>query len=660
LGINPDANIVTDLQQLHQGWTAAQKLIDRATSDHSKSRAVLEAAASQYHGDFLHDFALNDAPDFDVWVSTQRELWRQRTELVLDQLSLLQTDSGAYAEALATVQRWLELDPLREEAHRRVIRLHLAMGDRSAALRAYDACRAILAKELQAEPSPETVALAEQIRNAVLPQWSARTPARLQEADPERPLSSLDDAPLVGRAAEFARIIVAYHAARRGQSQVVVIEGEPGLGKTRLATEALSWTAAQGADVLQGRAFEAGGRLPYGPLVEALRPRVERERAPDDLLPDVWLIELSRLLPELRDRYPDLPLPTGDDATVKIRLFEAIVRLIVALAEHAPVVLFVDDIQWADSATLDVLLYAVRRWSELGASVLLVVTMRPEATAPESGLTAWLKGIAGDATLTRLRLEPLAQTDALQFVQALAAIDEGAGVPSDTVQQFSTWLFTETGGQPLFVIETMKMVLERGPSAAHRRADGSWAIDMAAALRETSMLRATVAPGVRDVIQARLAQASPATRTLLNAAAVLGSAFTFAQLCMVSGVDEDSALEALEEALAKRLVRQLEPAHSPNRAERYTFSHDNIRTVVYGQLSTIRQQILHRRAYELLAASAAPAAQLAHHALAARLSEPALHASIAAGNAAMAVFAVRDALPHYQPRGHCMVNERHR
>ncbi len=221
------------------------------------------------------------------------------------------------------------------------MRVHLALGDGTVALQVYATCRAHLVEELQVEPSADTIALAEHIRTT-----SARRPgscsARPTSAENQPPGDLI--APLVGRASAFTQLVGCYQQARLGQPQTVLLVGEAGIGKTRLANEFVAWAQAQGAEALSGHAFELGGRLPYQPLVEALRPRFEEENAPEDLLDDLWLSVLSRLLPELRVRYPDLPAPTQDELAARLRSFEAVARFLDALAKRTPLVLLLDDL----------------------------------------------------------------------------------------------------------------------------------------------------------------------------------------------------------------------------------------------------------------------------------------------------------------------------
>src|SRR6266568_1513836 len=151
-------------------------------------------------------------------------------------LSHLQFEAGELEAAIETVNRWLVLSPLQEDAYRRLMRLHFAAGDRVAALHAYDTCRAMLATGMQTEPTPETVALASRMR-AVAPPRRKEAPTRAAALSP----AMLLDGPLLGRTAELSTLIKLYHVAQRGQTQVVLLEGEVGIGKTRLATEFLAW-----------------------------------------------------------------------------------------------------------------------------------------------------------------------------------------------------------------------------------------------------------------------------------------------------------------------------------------------------------------------------------------------------------------------------------
>jgi len=622
LSFDPEAEVICDWQTI----TSAVRTEDVA---------VLQQAVGLYRGDFLEGFSLPDAPGFDDWATLQREHWHNQMSEILARLSQLQANQGQVKAGLATATRWTALDPLNESAHRRLIELHLMAGDRTAALQAYEACRAELATELAAEPSPETEALAERIRDF-----------RFQADNPKSEIRNLkfSELPFVGRSVKHLQLVTGFHAARQGQTQIVLIEGEPGIGKTRLATEFLAWAAVQGADVCQGRAFEAGGRLPYQPLLEALRRRVEQENAPDDLLSDVWLAELSRLLPEVRDRYPDLPVPAEDETEGRTRLLEAVARLGQALAEQRqPLVIFIDDIQWTDVASLDMLHYCSRSWAESGCSVLLLFTLRSEAVATDVSLSQWLTNLGRDIPSHQLALEPLTVNDIRQMI--LSLVDQVDPAALDVAQRFSDWLFALTEGHPFFISETFKDLINQ--DILHIRLNQEGIRNMDIATIETWLVAQssdfTMPAEVRQLILTRLKRLSSDASGLLTAAAIIGRDCSYARLCQVAEVDEGAGLSSLDELLNSQILIETEHIGRP-----YTIVHDKIRDVVYAEAGAARRRVFHRRAFEALGPIAAPAAELAYHALAAQLTEPAFHYSLAAGDDALALFAVHDAISHYE------------
>jgi DNA-binding SARP family transcriptional activator len=459
-------------------------------------RGQLASAIALYRGNFLEGFSLNAAPEFDDWTGQQRETWHQRLNTLFDRLTQLQFEGGEAASGIETATHWLARDPLNETAYRRVMRLHMAAGNRPAALRAYENCRAVLQRELNADPSPETEALAERIQ--------AQTLEVEAELEPEHPLAI--EVPLVGRLNEHTALASAYCAARRGASHVVTIVGEPGIGKTRLAKEFIGWAAAQGADVLQGQAFETGGPLLFHPIVQALRARLAREPEVTSLLDSVWLNELTRLLPELRAQLRahvggSTPPSAADEGEARLRLFEAIAQLIQSLARRAPLVLFVDDLHWADAASRDLVHYLSRRCAETNAPVLLIVTLRSEELS--GALQEWLLTIERAWPSRRVALSPLTLEDTRQIAGAFLARQEPWSIPE--LDAFAQRLFTETAGQPLFVVEALRAWLDEGG-------------------REVAALPlalGALAPGIQALIQARISRLSALGRTLLAAAAVL-------------------------------------------------------------------------------------------------------------------------------------------
>jgi DNA-binding SARP family transcriptional activator len=655
LGLDLTSALELDLHILLEAWTSARASTHTSLTmpeeAHRTLLAQLKRAASLPRGEFLEGFSLRDAPAFDDWMRFQRDYWHLRTSEVFDRLSQLHFEAGELEAALETVNRWLVLAPLHEDAYRRLMRLHFAAGDRAAALHAYDTCRARLSTGMQTEPTPETVALASRMR-AVAP------PRRKEARLPALALSPamLLDGPLLGRTAEVSTLIKLYHVAQRGQTQVALLEGEMGIGKTRLATEFLAWAEMEGADVLQGQAFETGGQLPYRPVIEALRPRIERENAPDDLLSDTWLAELARLLPELCDRYPDLPAPTGDKSVARNRLFEAVARLGQALAARAPLVLFIDDVQWADATSLDVVHYLARRFAESETPALLLLTLRMGERDLLPGLAEWRPAMERAVPLTHLPLGPLTAEDILRLLQVVSGKGErrAAGL-----ERFGQWLCAETEGQPFYLMETLKFLLERGVLASHATEDGGWTIDFTAAMEHETVVRGFFPPSVREVIVARLDRLTPNASALLVAGAVLDQGITFERLCQVADLAEQDGLPALDEALHSHLLQEAEREGGRMADGRYMFAHAKIRAVVYAEAGEARRSIFHRRALNVLQAAAAPAAVLAYHALAAGLAEPAFRFSLAAGDEAMRVVAVRDAITFYEQARHLLTEQLH-
>jgi tetratricopeptide (TPR) repeat protein len=508
----------------------------------------------------------------------------------------------------------------------------------------------MLAAEFGAKPTPEIEALAARIR--------ASAPPRRPRERVALALTPLDIS-FVGRTEEFKRLMTAYHMARSGQTQVVILMGEAGIGKTRLAVEFLQWATARGADILQGRAFETGGELPYQPLAQLLRQYLDQEMDPAELLSETWLAELSRLLPELRDRCPGLPPPQPDETAARGRLLEAITRLGQALAGRAPLLLFIDDIQWADAASLDALLYAVSRWTEHNSPVLVLLCVRDTTLVTKTEVQQWLARLKAKLAVTQIALAPLTREDILTLVTSLEAGHERVGqttrkageevspeTPSSApkFKDFAQALFTETGGQPLYLVETLKALLEQKVLIPYHTAQSVQQLKWSTLAGEASgrfPLPRIIPTGIREAILDRLSRLTLAAATMLTAAAILGQAVSFKQLAEMSGIDEMTGLDALEELVAKRLLLDTNQADRP-----YLMAHDKIRDVVYAETSAARKQVLHRRAVATLQGT--EPARLAYHALAAGMAEEAFHYSLAAGDAALHLFAAREAVAHYE------------
>jgi predicted ATPase len=404
------------------------------------------------------------------------------------------------------------------------------------------------------------------------------------------------------------------------------------------------WATTQGADLLVGRSFQTSSGLSYQPIIHLLRQRIERENAPEDLLSDLWLAQLTRLLPELRDRYPDLPTPTIEENSARQHLFEAVTRLIQALAARKPLLLFIDDWHWADSGSLDLLHYAAGRWSEANLPILIVLTLRQEELSQSPDLQSWLGQINHATNCTLLQMGELSQQETTQLIEQLLP-SKTDGVDEAT-QRFSDWLFAETDGQPLFLTETLKALVD-DVLVQPADNDPSWRVDWSKF--DAHSTDGTVLHGIQQIVQGWLARISPQAKGLLTAVSVLAQNATFDHLCHIAGLDEMDALNALDGLLAKQLLQEaVTSSLLLNPDPIYSFTHQKVSDVVYAEAGTARRRLLHRRAFNRLQHAATPAANLAHHALNAGLLAESVHHSLIAGNEAMDLFAVQVAIPHYQ------------
>src|SRR5258706_5146850 len=239
LGFDQGSPLVLDLRLVEAASKQVGRGIEPLAGQAREARlSQLEQATRLACGPFLAGFRLRDAQFSDDWTRQQREYWHLRVHQLFDALSRLYERAGDAERASETVSRWLGFDPLHEEGYRRLMRLRFSQGDRAGTLRTYATCRAVLADELQVEPGPETRALAKRLRHTAPLRQSPSRPSHLS---PGQPPAHLLDGPFLARTAEFGTLIECYQRVQAGRPHLVLLQGEAGIGKTRLASAFVGW-----------------------------------------------------------------------------------------------------------------------------------------------------------------------------------------------------------------------------------------------------------------------------------------------------------------------------------------------------------------------------------------------------------------------------------
>lgn len=638
-----------------------------------KTLLRLEQALAQVRGPFLADFTVSGAPAFEEWVREQSQIWQVRVQALFDVLSQHYTTRHAWERQRPLLMQWLSFDPLCEEAVLRLMQCEAAQGERVRALEAFEHYRRRLRTELHAQPGATLSALALQVRRGAAPSSIGSSGSRpshgsaQSQMSRERPSPAefLAHGPLVGRAAELGTFLERYVLAARHRPQAVVLHGEAGIGKSRLARECSWWAQGQGAEVLVGQAQEGAGSLPYHLLISLMRPRLEAENAPDDLVADVWLAELARLLPELRERYPDLVVPPADSALGQAHLFEAISRLLLAWARRAPLVLLVEDLHWADTGSLEALSYVAQTLGEQGVCILFLCTIRSDEGEHSQRLTSWLNHLERGLPVTTLSLHGLDEAEMRRFVHWANGSDDGLqrggrddgddeATRAEQMVALTHVLYARTQGHPFYLMETLLTLTEQGQIQVREQAPGRWHLQMDALLALTEQgMPLPVPRRVQTLVTTRWQRLHAWTHALLMAAAVLEREASFEELCQVGGLAVQDGMDALEEGVQAGMLR--ERSRAPHHT-RYTFAHDLLRLSVWTQIGEARRRMLHSKAFSVLQARHASASELSHHAQEAGLVEQAFRYCVQAGDEAMAVFALTDAQMHYQQA--CLLVER--
>ena len=588
---------------------------------------------------------MGDSPAYEAWQRAHGEHLEQQYLELLQRLGEHYERAGEYVQAQRCAQRQLDLDPLREEGQRRLMRALALGGDRNAALARYQALCATLAQELGVDPAPETTALYEQIRSGALaaPRRAPAEPSQGSLAQGDReiptaeavsPLITEPSPPLfVARQEELAQLESWLGETLRGQGRVGFVVGEPGSGKTMVVREFARRAMETHPDLVV-----AGGNCnayvgmgdPYLPFVETLRlltgdvegllaagalrrenARRLQEIAPetlrevlqqgaalvDVLLPGAALLERARALPDgsaWEARVQQL-LDHRTPAPTQAFLFDQATRLLQTLAARHPLLIVLDDLQWADSASISLLFHLGRRLA--GYRLLVLGAYRPEEVAGTRAeqphpLQAVLREFQRTWGRTHVDLD---QAGSKAFVAALLDSE-----PNRLGAEFREALRRHTGGHALFTVELLRGLQERG---GLRRDDAGYWVE------GPSLDWDKLPERVEAVIAERIERLPSQEQELLSVASVEGEEFHAEVAARVLGLHEAQALAALSGPLSRQ--HHLVAAHSLHRAgeqvfSRFRFQHHLFQRYLYQRLDPVQRAHLHgevAQALEALGAS---------------------------------------------------------
>jgi len=609
LPLREDYTFTLDVLEFEEALAQAKRAED--VQDMNTARQALERGLALYRGELLPNC-------YEEWILPERDRLRLLFVQVAGCLITLQEQERDYSTAIATAHKLLHHDPLQETTYRQLMHLYMLQENRATALRTYHTCVTTLERELGVEPDKVTQATYETIvQSHTLSETAARPPVYRDS-----------NVLLVGRKTEWQQLQQVWRNVVDGQLHIVMLTGEGGIGKTRLAEEMMTWVSRSGMATASTRCYSELARLAYSPVTMLLQ--ADAIQANISTLEPPILTEIARLLPELFVTHPTLSPPSAmTEGWQRQHFFEALTHIIRSISQ--PLLLLFDDLQWCDHETLQWLQYFVQ--SNHKSRMLLIGAIRAEEITPSHPLLPFLGAAQRNGIVTEMALDPLNESETTTLAEHVT------GQQLDQVM--SNVLYCETEGNPLFVVEM-----------ARANTLGQFAQPSTDTKASQSLLTrhaSTLPPAIQSVLAARLALLSPLAREVVEVAAVIGREFAFSLLAQASGQIEDVLVRGLDELWQRRIVRE----QGTGIAETYDFTHDKLREQVYISLSPAQRRRLHRRiamAFEELYASHldAVSGQIASHFERAGLAKQAILSYQRAGRVAMNIYAHAEALSMFE------------
>ena len=569
-----------------------------------QSTEALKTAVALHRGELAEGLTLPDASQFELWLLGERARFRRLYEKGLAELVTRFITAGQFQLALEHARQQVQSNPLAEEAQARLIWLYAQTGQRDVALRQFEQCRTLLQEELAVEPMPELLALQGDI---LAGRVGRAAPRPLTSKAPERATERKSETTVfVGRTDQLKQLHAAWQAVQEGKPAVVLVDAPAGGGKTRLVQE-FAYTHPQ-TRLLTGRGYESSRATPYQPWIQLLESHLAGlDETAVAALPPYQRSELARLLPVLALDHHTSPASGQQE-----QLFHAVAQF---LLDNAPEqLIFLDDLQWADEASLSLFHFLAQRLTHRKrTAVLLLGAWRSEEAEDNPALLTLRHDLLRGGRIQQLSLPPLDNADAAALISHLwPELPPGYRTP-----HLRDRFLQATGGNPLFVIEMAREL--------------AGADELPAAL--------PVPPSLQLLIQRRLRRFPMNGRQVIEALAVLDQPGHFDLIRQISGRSEDETVNALELGLRWRLV---EP-HSTETGL-YDFSHDLVREAVAQQLNNARRHLLHRRTADALVQMGGDAAAITHHfGQAGDKKNEAIYARLA-GQGAAAVYAHNEAV----------------